>query len=138
MRPLLPRPLATLFVALGCVGCAHRDPLPDPATTAPPAPLPAATVARLGTMEAECDGLVGALAAYKTCPNLEDADIADLEAWIERANRDFAASRQALPDAPTSDRNARGAIAQACHKATDSVTAAAERCEAGPRPKVDQ
>ncbi len=111
--------------------CAHGEPIPAPLPT--PAPLPAETVPLLGTMEAECDGLVAALAAYQTCANLEDRDVATLEAWIERANRDFAGSKQANPDA-----SSRGAIAEACHKATVSVDAAHERCSAGPRPQVDE
>lgn len=133
MAPTLPRASAAIFGAatwaLISVACAHRDPIP---TGPPPPPLPAADTPHLGTMEAECDGLVVALTSYRECPNLEDEEDAELDAWIERANRDFAASRKANPEP-----NAQSAIAEACHKATDSVNAAHERCNAGPRPKVD-
>ncbi len=129
MRPTLPSPRVAIFALAILAGCAHRDPVP---TGPPPPALPANDVPALGTMDAECDGLVKALEAYRTCPNLEDPEVQDLDAWIERAQRDFAASRKANPEP-----NAQGAIAEACHKATDSVSAAHERCAAGPRPKVD-
>jgi hypothetical protein len=76
--------------------------------------------------------MVGALAVFKACPNLEGEDRDDLDGWIERANRDFGASRKAAPEP-----NAQKAIAAACRKATDSIKAATERCLAGPRPKLD-
>ena len=82
-------------------------------------------------MQVECDGLIGALATYKTCEHLEDQDKENLEDWIETANRNFAASRKANPEP-----NAQKTIAQACRKATESVKAATERCKAGPRPRV--
>ena len=63
---------------------------------------------------------------------MQGTEVNDLDAWIERAQRDFAASRKANPEP-----NARRAIAEACHKGTDSIAAAHERCNAGPRPKVD-
>ena len=81
-------------------------------------------------MVEECEAMIGALTAYKTCPNLDDFDRQDLDAWIERANRDFAAGRKADPE-----RNAQQAIAMACVRATRSVQAATERCQAGPKPK---
>lgn len=83
-------------------------------------------------MQIECDGMIAALAAYKACPNLEEADLANLDDWIETADRAFAASRKANPEP-----NAQNAIAGACRKATESVRAATERCAAGPRPKID-
>ncbi|HEX2690908.1 MAG TPA: hypothetical protein VHN14_30050 [Kofleriaceae bacterium] len=80
-------------------------------------------------MEAECDGLIVALAAYKQCPNLDDDDRSDIDAWTERAQQDFAAGKKAKPEP-----SAQHAIAAACHKAIVSVTAANERCRAGPKP----
>lgn len=105
--------------------CCHRDPPP----VAPGEPIPAAPEIALGTMDAECDGLIAALATFKACPNLDDDDKHDLDAWIERAQQDFAAGKKANPEP-----NAQQAIAAACHKATTSVAAATERCHNGPRP----
>ena len=109
------------------IGCARVDP---PAKTPPPTPVYADQEVKLESMDIECDGLVAALAAYKTCPNLEDEDVEDLDGWIETANRNFAASKKAKPEP-----NAQNAIASACRKATVSVAAAHERCKVGPRPK---
>lgn len=83
-------------------------------------------------MADECDAMVAALTAYRDCPNLETEDVEDLDAWIEKAERDFAASRKANPEP-----NAQKAIAGACHKATLSVEAAAARCAAGRKPPKD-
>lgn len=83
-------------------------------------------------MQIECDAMVAALERYKACPNHEDEDRENIDAWIETANRNFAASRKANPEP-----NAQKAIAASCHKATDSIAAATTRCEAGPRPKDD-
>lgn len=113
--------LAALAVALGC----GRAPPPVP----PGEPIPAPAEVTLGTMEVECEALVAALALFRECPNLDDDDRADLDAWSERAQQDFAAGKKANPEP-----NARHAIAAACRKAVSSVTAANERCHAGPKP----
>jgi hypothetical protein len=81
-------------------------------------------------MVEECDALTSALSTFKACPNLESSDRGDLDRWIERAGKDFAAGRKANPEP-----NAQRAIALACFRATLSVQAATERCIAGPRPK---
>ena len=112
---------AILWCAVAC----HSDPPP----VAPGAPIAAAPEVSLGTMDAECDGLLAALASYKKCPNLEDDDKWDIDAWTERMQQDFAAGKKANPEP-----NAQRAIAAACHKAMTSVTAANERCHAGRRP----
>jgi hypothetical protein len=96
---------------------------------APGEPIAAPPEVALGTMEAECDGLLAALARYKACPNLEEDDRGDIDAWIERTQQDFAAGKKANPEP-----NAQRAIAAACHKAISSVAAATERCRAGRRP----
>jgi hypothetical protein len=96
---------------------------------APGEPIPAAPEVTLGTMDAECDTLVAAFATYKACPNLDDDDRWDIDAWLERAQQDFAAGKKAKPEP-----NAQRAIAAACHKAAVSVMAASERCHAGPKP----
>jgi hypothetical protein len=121
------RALAALALAvLGAwVGC-HRDPPPVP----PGEPILAPAEVSLGTMEVECDALLSAFALFKQCPNLEDEDRADLDAWSERALQDFAAGKKANPEP-----NAQHAIAAACRKAVASVTAANQRCHAGPKPK---
>jgi hypothetical protein len=118
----------SFFLAWTLVACVSRDPPP----VKPAPPLPADPEVKLESMQIECDGMLGALAAFKACPNHEDDDREVIEAWIERANRDFAASRKV-----DSEPNAQKAIAAACRKAADSVKAATERCQAGPRPKVD-
>jgi len=115
------------LVAIGLVcgsGCHH-----DPAPVAPGEPIAAAPEVTLDTMEAECDALLAALATYKQCPNLDDDDRQEIDAWTERAQQDFAAGKKAKPEP-----NAQHAISAACHKAIASVTAANERCHAGPKP----
>lgn len=118
--------LGCLLIACALAACARKD--PPPANPAPP--LPADPEVTLESMQVECDGMLSALAAFKACPNHEDKDRDAIDAWIERANRDFASSRKANPEP-----NAQKAIAAACRKATSSVQAATERCAAGPRPK---
>ena len=137
MAPLVPRPAAVrvklsragtgamLVLGLACGAGCHHDPPP----VAPGEPIPAAAEVALGTMDAECDALLAAFAAYKQCPNLDDDDRWSIDAWSERAQQDFAAGKKAKPD-PSAQR----AIAAACHKAIASVQAANERCHAGPKP----
>lgn len=137
MPPTLPSPAAvfvtrsslaawrTLAAWLACTAGCHADPPP----VAPGEPIPVATEATLGTMDAECEGVIHALVTYEACPNLEAADRAAIDAWSERAQQDFAAGKKAKPEP-----HAQRAIAAACHKAIVSVTAATERCNAGPKP----
>ena len=101
----------------------------EPPPVAPGAPIAAPPEVALGTMETECDGLLAALASYKQCPNLEDDDRYDIDAWSERMQQDFTAGKKSNPEP-----NAQRAIAAACHKATASVAAANQRCHAGRRP----
>lgn len=117
-----------LLLAWALAACVRKDPPP----AAPAAPLPADLEVQLESMQLECDAMFGALATFKECPNHEDEDRDAVDAWLERAHRDFAASRKASPEP-----NAQKAIAAACRKATDSVKAATERCLAGPRPRID-
>jgi hypothetical protein len=133
MRPTLPRPTSRFLaicvgfaaaLALGA-GCHHDQPPP----VAPGEPIPAAAEVSLGTMDAECDGLLAAFGTYKACPNLDADDRADIDAWVEQAQRDFAAGKKAKPE-----ENAQRAIAAACHKAAHSIAAATERCHNGPKP----
>lgn len=98
----------------------------------PTPPLPAVSEVPLEPMQVECDAMLGALSTFKACPNNDEDDRELIDAWIERANQDFAAGRKANPEP-----NAQQAIAAACRKAADSVRAATERCLAGPRPKTD-
>ena len=120
--------LAAILVA-ALAACAHPPP-PPPPVSAPP--LPADPEVKLESMQVECDAMLGALSTFKACPNHDEDDREAVDAWIERANQDFAASRKANPEP-----NAQKAIAAACHKAAGSVQAATERCLAGPRPKSD-
>jgi hypothetical protein len=102
-----------------------------PAPPVPPGPpIPAEPEIAVGTMDAECDGLVIALLAWKSCPNLDEDDRDYIDAWIERAHLDFAASHKAHPD-----ERALHAMAHNCRRATNSVAAATERCSNGPRPR---
>lgn len=100
-----------------------------PATARPAAALPADPEIALEAMAVECDGMLSALAQFRRCPNHEDEERELLDAWIERANRDFTAAKKAEPEP-----GAQQAIAGACRKASDSLRAATERCQAGPRP----
>ncbi|MEO8702289.1 MAG: hypothetical protein ABI867_19750 [Kofleriaceae bacterium] len=119
-----------MFRTLALV-CLAACSLRDPPTTTPAAPLPADPPLSLESMDIECDAMIAALARYKACTNLEPEDVDGIDAWIETANRNFAAGKKASPEA-----NAQTAIAGACHRATASVKAAHERCLAGPRPKL--
>jgi hypothetical protein len=114
-------------LAIACVAAAcHREPPPvAPGESIPPPPEVA-----LGTMDAECDALLAALATYRACPHLDGDERWTVDAWTERAQQDFAAGKKAKPEP-----NAQRAIAAACHKAISSVAAATERCHAGPRPR---
>jgi hypothetical protein len=118
-------PLGGLWLAVWLAAC-HGAPAP----VAPGEPIAAPAEVALGTMEVECEALIAAFGVYKQCPNLEDEDREVIDAWRERAEQDFAAGKKANPEP-----NAQRAIAAACHKAAASVTAAGERCRAGPRPR---
>jgi hypothetical protein len=120
------RALCSFAIAALIAGCPRRDPPP----VRPAPPLAADPEVSVQTMQVECDGMLSALATYRACENHEDEDREAIDAWIERAERDFASSRKANPEA-----NAQKAIAGACQRATNSVKAANERCLAGPRPK---
>jgi hypothetical protein len=121
---------ASAFLAWALAACAHRGVPPPPGVPTPP--LPADPEVKLESMQVECDAMLGALATFKDCPNHDEDDRELVDAWVERANQDFAAGRKANPEP-----NAQKAIAAACRKAADSVKAATERCLAGPRPKPD-
>jgi hypothetical protein len=133
MRPTSPRlaGLPRIAAALGAwlvalsLGCGGAPPPPVP----PGEPITAPGEVTLGAMDAECDALIAALGLYKQCPNLDDDDRADIDAWVERAQQDFAAGKKANPEP-----NAQRAIAAACRKAVASVTAANQRCHNGPKP----
>jgi len=117
--------LGPLGVAAALAAC-HGEPPP----VAPGEPIGPPAEVTLGTMDVECEALLTALGLYKQCPNLDDDDRADIDAWRERAAQDFAAGKKSNPEP-----NAQHAIAAACRKAVASVTAAGERCKAGPAPK---
>ncbi len=70
--------------------------------------------------------MVAALTAFRACPNLDEENQQDLDAWIERANKDLTAGRKVTLEA-----NAQQAIALSCRRATNSVLAATERCHNG-------
>lgn len=120
--------LTALGLAAGLASACHGEPPP----VAPGEPIAAPIEVELGSMDAECEALLTAFERYKQCPNLDAYDRADTDAWIERARQDFAAGKKANPEP-----NAQRAIAAACRKAVASMTAATERCRAGPRPVED-
>ena len=124
LRHLLGMVLIGLW--FGLAACGPKQPPPPP----PGPAIPADPVVDLREMDVECDALIAALTQYKTCKHLDEDDREDLDAWIERAQKDFAAGRKARPEP-----NGQRAIALACLRATTSVQAASERCAAGPRPK---
>jgi TPP-dependent trihydroxycyclohexane-1,2-dione (THcHDO) dehydratase len=123
------RSLLRLLLVTCLAACSRVD---KPAPVTPAQPLPADPEIELGSMQLECDAMVAALETYKVCVNHEDEDRENIDAWVETATRNFAASKKANPEP-----NAQKAIAGACHKATESVKAATIRCNAGPRPKDD-
>jgi len=129
MRPTLPSAFRGFFAALGLVaGCTRH---PDIPTLPPAPPLPAAPDIELGTMQAECDAMIAALETKLVCPNAEEDERAGDRATIERwRDVDFPALVKSKPDEPS-----QRAIALACHRATASVAAAAERCKNGKRPR---
>ena len=124
----LRRVLGSVLIGLwfGLAACGPKQPPPPP----PGPTIPADPVVDLREMDVECDALIAALTQYKTCPFLEQYDLQDLDGWIIRAQKDFAAGRKARPEP-----NGQRAIALACLRATKSVQAASERCAAGPPPK---
>jgi len=126
LRTRLGTCLGTLGLAVGLAAGCHGEPPP----VAPGEPIAAPAEISLGTMDAECGALIAAFARFKDCPNLDEDDRADIDAWSERAQQDFAAGKKANPEV-----NAQRAIAGACRKAVASVTAADQRCHAGPKPK---
>ena len=120
----LPRAVFAIFtVAAGA--CAATPP-----TVAPGPPIPVEPEIVVDTMAIECGALVTSLETWKGCKNLDDDDRDLIEAWVERANLDFAAATKAQPD----DR-AQHAIAHNCRRATDSIKAATERCGNGKKPR---
>lgn len=120
------RALLWLAACLAGLAACHSDPPP----VAPGEPIAASAEVSLDTMDAECDALLAAFARYKDCPNLDDDDRWNIDAWIKRSEEDLAAGKKAKPDA-----GAQHAIAAACHKAIASIDAANERCHNGPKPK---
>jgi hypothetical protein len=115
-----PGPLSLAMIP----GCAHQAPV------APGPPLPAAVEVVVGTMDVECDALIAAFDRWRRCPNADDEGRELIDFWKKEAELDFAAGKKA-----TIEPEAQKAIAVRCRKATNSVTAAIERCGNGPRPK---
>src|SRR5262245_14328802 len=119
--------LPSTLIAFVLAACAH-----EPPPVAPGPPIAADPPVTLKTMTEECDAMLAALATWRDCPNLDQDDKEDVEAWIERAQIDFTAGRKV-----TLDKDAQQAIAMSCHRATNSVTAATERCHNGKKPRID-
>ena len=132
MRPTLPRPFLQKmrdfgFFLIAIAGCHHADP-----PVAPGPPLPAEPDVVVTTMDEECKELELAIATWAQCPNLDDDDRSwahDISAYAEES---FEAGRKGHPDA-----DSQRAIAIACHRAAVSIGFATQRCNAGPKPRVD-
>jgi hypothetical protein len=128
MRLILPSDFGRKWLLLAVMAACQHEPPP----VAPGEPIPAEPDLVVGTMEAECDGLVAAIAAYGTCPNADE----DMRVWSKRvaeiAQEELDAGKKADPK-PEDQK----VIALACHKATVSMQNAATRCKNGPRPKAD-
>lgn len=124
LRGVVGTVLIALVIGLGA--CGPKQPPPPLAGPT----IPADPVVDLREMDVECDAMLAALAQFKTCPYLEQRDQQDLDGWIIRARKDFAAGRKNRPEP-----NGQRAIAFACLRATKSVQAASERCASGPPPK---
>ena len=124
MRLTLPRVFAQFVVV---AACSHPQP-PVP----PGPPIPAEPEITVGTMDAECTGLETALDGYGKCPNLDDEERSWIRATRDFAEQSFAAGKKAQPE-----EQALHAMAVSCRKAADSIRSATQRCQAGPRPRVD-
>jgi hypothetical protein len=122
MRAVLP----SLIIAF-VLGCGRSQP-----PVAPGPPIVADPPVSLKGMTEECDAMIAALTTFRACPNLDEENQQDLDAWIERANKDITAGRKV-----TLEPNAQQAIALSCRRATNSVIAATERCRAGKAPRAD-
>jgi hypothetical protein len=114
--------------ALLIAACAHHA---DPPVVAGP-PLLAEPDLVVDTMDAECDGLIKAFEHWGECPNLDADDRAWIKSMIQTSQETFEAGKQGKPDEP-----AQHAIAIACRRGATSVKFATERCQAGPRPRID-
>jgi hypothetical protein len=115
------------FFLIAIAGCHHADP-----PVAPGPPLPAEPDVVVTSMDEECKGLELAITTWSQCPNLDDDERAwahDITAYAEES---FAAGKKGNPDA-----DSQRAIAIACHRAAVSIGFATQRCNAGPKPRVD-
>ncbi len=132
MRPTLPRAFRrnvrdfVVFLAI-VAGCHHAGP-----TVVPGPPLPAEPEIKLGSMDEECGGFQKAIEAWRACPNLDEDDRDWLHSISDYAEQSFAAGKKGNPD-----EDSQKAIALACHRAAVSIVHATERCNAGPKPRVD-
>ena len=126
MRWILPSAIAiNLLGAIVVSASCHHGLPPVP----PGPPIPAELAVEVGTMKAECDDVLAALAVWKQCPNLDEGGRAVMDAWIDAAKLSFDAGEKVELD----DKQAH-AIALSCHRFVDSAKAATLRCEAGKPP----
>jgi hypothetical protein len=143
MRPTLPRgsrqklhgfallPVAvSVALAAASGACAH-----DPQPVAPGPPIPAQEELTVDTYDKECAALIAALNDYAQCPNADDDERAWIRATIEYAERSFAAGKKGLDAHPDAD--GAKAMAVKCRVAAISIGNAHQRCNAGPKPRVD-
>lgn len=115
------------FFLIAVAGCHHAEP-----PVAPGPPLPAEPDMVVGSMDDECNGLEKAIATWSQCPNLDDDDRDWAREITHYAEESFAAGRKGNPD-PDSQRT----IAIGCKRAAISIGYATQRCNAGPKPRVD-
>ena len=120
MRPVLPSVVCGFLIA-----CRQAPP-----AVAPGAPIPAEPDLHVESMKTECGQMVEMLLVWKQCPNLDEDERTYIDAWVERANQDFAAADKAHPDD-----KAQHQMAHNCRRAANSVRAATERCGNGKAPR---
>lgn len=128
MPPTLPSAIGKYCLVAALLGACHNDPPP----VAPGEPIPAPVEVQVEAMDVECNHLVDAILKFGECPNSDEDDKAWAKNLAEVAQQSFEAGKKGNPDEPSQH-----VIALACHKATESVKHATERCVNGPRPKGD-
>lgn len=125
MQRLLPRSDIAFLIALGCAAACHKAPPP----VAPGPPIRAEPTVEVKAMGDECNALLAAFEVWKACPNASEGEKKELEAQEDYAKLSFEASTKVELDAKQQH-----AIALGCQRATASVQAAAQRCNAGKPP----
>jgi hypothetical protein len=110
--------------------CSHAPP-----PVAPGPPIPAEESVKVDSYDKECTALLAALDSYGTCTNLDDEDRDWIRATRDYAERTFASGQKGLDLHPDPD-GAR-TMALKCHQAAASIGFEHQRCNAGPKPRIE-